>query len=225
VTTDFDLAQTDRLLTTTRSVRRRLDFSRPVAREVLLDCLRLAIQAPTGGNTQGWRWLVVDDPDLRAGLADLYRRTFEPYIAARQAELVAAGLKATNSVVRSSQYLADNLHRVPVHVVPCLLGRLPAGASTAETAGLYGSILPAVWSFMLALRSRGLGSAYTTLHLGFEKEAAELLGIPDTVTQVALIPVAHTKGGDFRPAGRRPIEEIAYFNGWRRTLPSSPPEA
>lgn len=217
MTTDFDLTQTDRLLTTTRAVRRRLDLSRTVERQVVLDCLRVAIQAPTGGNRQGWRWVVVDDPDQRAGLADLYRRSFDPYISVRRAELAAAGAEASlSSVMRSSEYLAENLHRVPVHVVPCLLDRLPDCPSTIESAGFFGSILPAVWSFMLALRSRGLGSAFTTLHLAYESEAGELLGIPDTVTQVALIPVAYTKSGDFRSADRRPIEEIAYVNGWRR---------
>lgn len=212
--TDFDLSQTDRLLRTTRAVRRRLDFTRPVEREIVLDCLRLAIQAPTGGNRQGWRWLVVDDPDKRAGLAELYRRSFEPYIAERRDQLGDGA--ADDPIIRSSAYLSDHLHEVPVHVVPILLGRLPEGASTADASGFYGSILPAVWSLQLALRSRGLGSAFTTLHLVYEKEAAELLGLPNTVTQVALIPVAYYKGTNFRPAARRPLEEITYFNGWRR---------
>jgi nitroreductase len=198
------------LLTTTRAVRRRLELTRPVEREVVLDCLRVAIQAPTGGNRQGWRWLVVDDAEKRAGLAELYRRSFEPYIADQRERM------PNDPIIRSSQYLADHLHEVPVHVVPILLGRLPAGASTVEAAGFYGSILPAVWNLQLALRSRGLGSAFTTLHLAFEDEAAALLGQPNTVTQVALIPVAYYKGTDFRPAERRPIEELTYFNRWRQ---------
>jgi nitroreductase len=214
MSTDFDLAQTDRLLTTTRAVRRRLDFSRPVEREVVLDCLRLAIQAPTGGNSQRWRWIVVDDEATRAGLAELYRRSFEPYIAHRRSEL---GDEAKGDpIITSSQYLSDHMHEVPVLVVPIHLGRLPENAPTAEVASFYGSILPAVWNFQLALRSRGLGSAWTTLHLYQEDEAAQLLGMPNTVTQVALIPVAYYTGEDFKPAARRPIEEITYFNGWRR---------
>jgi nitroreductase len=217
-TPDFDLTQTDRLLTTTRSVRRRLDLSRPVDINVVVDCLRVAIQAPTGGNIQGWRWLIVDDPELRRELADLYRRSFEPYIAARREEMAAAGLPQRNLVTRSSEYLSQHLAEVPVHVVPCILGRLPDNASTEQASGFFGSILPAVWSFMLAHRSRGLGSAYTTLHLAYEREVGELLGIPDTVTQAALIPVAHTLGGDFKPADRRPIEEITYRNGWRQRV-------
>ncbi len=216
--TGFDLTQTDRLLTTTRAVRKRLDLTRPVEREVVLDCLRIATQAPSGGNIQPWRWLVVDDPDIRAGLADLYRKTYGPYIE-QQKELVRqAGGDDNNAVLRSSDYLAEHLHEVPVMVIPCLLNRLPETPSPADTAGFYGSILPATWSFMLALRSRGLGSAYTTLHLHQEQAAAELLGIPDTVTQCALIPVAYTTGGDFKPADRRPVTDVTYFNAWKHKL-------
>src|SRR5262245_39527042 len=211
----FDLAEVDRLLTTTRAVRRRLDLERPVTRETVLACLRVALQAPSGGNTQPWRWLIVDDQDVRAGLADLYRRAFEPYIETQKAAIAAAGGDAESSIVRSATYLTEHLHEVPVHVIPCLLGRLPAGSGTAETAGFYGSILPAVWSFQLALRSRGLGSAFTTLHLQHEREAAALLGVPDTVTQVALLPVAHVSG-DFRPGDRKAAEAVTYWNGWRR---------
>jgi nitroreductase len=210
----FDLSETDRLLTTTRAVRRRLDLTRPVDREVVLECLSLATQAPTGGNRQPWRWLVVDDADTRAGLAELYRAGFVPYMAEQRAAVAAAGGDPDNAIIGSSQHLADHLHEVPVHVVPCLLQRVEA-MSPAELAGFYGSILPAVWSFMLALRSRGLGSAYTTLHLAHEREAAELLGIPETVTQVALIPVAHVEG-DFKPADRKPVEAVVYWNGWGR---------
>lgn len=214
----IDTAATDHLLSTTRAVRKRLDLERPVEMDVVLECLRLAIQAPTGGNTQRWRWLVVDDPDKRAGLAELYQQSFAPYIAARQAEREAAGVDATNRVVDSSMYLSEHLAEVPIHVIPCQLDRLPAGAGVVDTAGFYGSILPAVWSFQLALRSRGLGSAWTTLHLAYEREAGELLGIPDTVTQVALIPVAYFTGDDFKPANRRPVEQITYRNGWKQPL-------
>jgi nitroreductase len=199
-------------------VRKRLDLSRPVERQVVLDCLRVATQAPSGGNSQPWRWLVVDDPDVRAALAALYRKGYEPYIAMQKAAVEAAGGDAGSAILRSSDYLAEHLQEVPVHVIPTLLARLPADASVADTAGFYGSILPAVWSFMLALRSRGLGSAFTTLHLHCEREAAELLGIPDTVTQVALLPVAYTIGSEFRPADRRPVETVTYFNGWRNKL-------
>ena len=214
--TGFDLAQTDALLTTTRAVRRRLDLGRPVPREVVLECLQIAIQAPSGGNSQPWCWLVVDDPEGRAGLADLYRKGYAPYIEAQKEAVRAAGGEGLARILDSSDHLAAHLEEVPVHVIPCLLARLPERPSTADTAGFYGSVLPAVWSFMLALRSRGLGSAFTTLHLLHEREAAELLGIPETVTQVALLPVAYTVGTDFRPADRRPVGDVTYWNGWRQ---------
>ncbi len=208
-TLPFDVAVTDALLSTTRSVRKRLDFDRPVEREVILDCLQLAQQAPTGSNSQGWRWVVVTDAELRAGLAQLYREASADYFGADR-----PGADPQTSRVRDSAvYLRDNLHRVPVQVIPCIKGRAD-GRGNAEAASFYGSILPAAWSFMLALRSRGLGSAWTTLHLGREKEAAALLGIPETVTQVALLPVAYTLGTDFRPAGRPPVERIVHFDGW-----------
>ena len=204
---------TDELLTTTRAVRKRLDLTRPVPRDVVLECLRLAIQAPTGGNSQGWRWLVVDDPGLRAGVAALYRKRADPYLDGYR----QLAPDASNPVLDSSQYLTEHLHEVPVFVIPCLLGRLAETPSNEEGAGFYGSILPAVWNFQLALRSRGLGSVFTTLHLAYEREAGELLGIPATVTQAALIPVAYTVGRDFKPAARRPVEQITYWNAWKQT--------
>ena len=211
----FDLAQTDRLLTTTRSVRKRLDFSRPVEREVVLECLDIALQAPSGGNSQPWRWLVVDDPDKKQQLGALYSKAHDPYMAANRAAAEQAGVTDKNAIMDSSSYLSEHMGEVPVMVIPCLLGRID-GAGVAETAGFYGSILPAAWSFMLALRSRGLGSAWTTLHLNFEREAGEVLGIPDTVTQCALLPVAYYTGEDFKPATRQPAEKVSYINGWKQ---------
>jgi nitroreductase len=211
----FDLTETDRLLTTTRAVRKRLDVGRPVERALVLDCLRIATQAPSGGNSQPWRWLVVDDSEVRAGPAELYRRGYGPYIELQRAAIVAAGGDENHPILRSSDHLAEHLHEVPIHVIPCLLTRLAERPTPADTAGFYGSILPAVWSFALALRSRGLGTAFTTLHLHHEREAAELLGIPDTVTQVALLPVAHVTGSDFRPADRKPVEAVTYWNRWK----------
>jgi nitroreductase len=212
---DFDLQSTDKLLSTTRAVRKRLDLTRPVPREIVTECLQLATQAPSGGNSQPWRFLVIDDPDVKLGIAELYRTGYGPYIEMQKAAVRAAGGDDDSPVIRSSDFLAENLEKVPVMVIPCLLTRLPADASTADTAGFYGSILPAVWSFQLALRSRGLGSAFTTLHLLQEAEAAALLGIPDTVTQVAMLPVAYTTGGDFKPADRRPAGDVTYWNAWR----------
>ncbi len=209
----MDTTATDHLLSTTRAVRRRLDLERPVEPAVILECLRLAVQAPTAANTQTWRWVVVTDPEKRAELARMYAEAGLDYLRA-----AAAGAEdpQTRRVYESAVYLAEVLDRVPVHVIPCIEGRLD-NVPTLRAASFYGSILPAVWSFMLALRSRGLGSVWTTLHLSNEKEAAALLGIPDDVTQVALLPVAYTTGGDFKPASRPPVEGITYWDGWGST--------
>jgi nitroreductase len=211
--TTIDTTVTDHLLSTTRAVRKRLDLERPVEESVILECLRLAVQAPTGSNAQGWRWVVVTDPAKRAELARLYGEGGAGYLRS------AAGNEMdpqTKRVYESALYLTEILDRVPVHVIPCVKGRAD-NAPNILSASMYGSIMPAVWSFMLALRSRGLGSAWTTLHLFKEKEAAELLGIPEGVTQVALIPVGYTTGGDFKPAARPPVEGVTYWDAWGET--------
>ena len=213
--TSFDVGETDRLLTTTRAVRKRLDLARPVERSVVLECLRVGLQAPSGGNVQPWRWMVVDDPDKRAGLAELYQRAYAPYIAMQKEAVVAAGGRDDNAILRSSDHLAEHLAEVPVHVIPCIEGRLDQGAPVALQAAVWGSLLPAAWSFMLAARSRGLGTCWTTLHLVFEQQAQELLGIPDDVTQGALIPVAHVLGGtDFKPGPRRDLDRMLHRDTW-----------
>ncbi len=210
----MDLHVVDHLLTTTRAVRKRLDLGRPVPDEVVTECLRIAIQAPTASNTQSWRWVVVTDPDKRAALADLYRSVFDVFYG----DQPGADLTPQMTRVReSSMFLSQHLGDVPVHVIPCIEGRPVPGGDVFAGASLFGSIFPAVWSFQLALRSRGLGSVLTTLHLPREREAAELLGIPDDVSQVGLIPVAYFTGSDFRPAARRPVEELTYWNTWEQT--------
>lgn len=211
----------DHALTTTRAVRKRLDLDRPVEPEVIEECLQLAIQAPTGGNAQGWRWVVVTDADKRKRLAEVYSRGWQA-VYGGQREAMGADLEPERAaqqerVYDSADFLANNLARVPVHVIPCILGKLGEGTPMWMAASHLASVIPAVWSFQLALRSRGLGSSYTTLHLAGEAEAAELLGIPDTVTQVALIPIAYTKGTDFKPAKRRPAKEITYWDAWKST--------
>ena len=203
----FDLAMTDELLATTRAVRKRLDLDRKVPREVIMECLELAVQAPTGSNSQGWRWLVVDDPKKKKALADLYRKGGEAYLSQAGEAAKQAGNVQTQRVYDSAMYLIDILHKVPMHLIPCLEGRPPEGTPAAALAGYFGSIFPAVWSFQLAARSRGLGTVLTTLHLIYEKEAAEILGIPDNVMQVALLPVAYTKGTDFKRAERPPVSQ------------------
>jgi nitroreductase len=211
---NFDLATTDELLATTRAVRKRLDLDRPVSREIILDCLELAVQAPTGGNAQSWRWIVVDDAAKRAGLAELYRTAARDYLIKARDEAGQRGDDQTRRVYDSAAWLAENFHRAPAMVIPCLEGRPAADAPPVVLSSLYGSIFPAVWSFQLALRARGLGSALTTLHLLKEQEAAALLGLPDNLMQVALLPVGYTQGTDFKRATRPPVSGVTHWNGW-----------
>ncbi len=206
----MDTAVTDHLLSTTRAVRKRLDLDRPVEREVILECLRLAVQAPTASNSQTWRWVVVTDAEKRAKIADLYREGGEAYLRAAAG---TAGEGQTKRVYDSAVYLTEILAQVPVFVIPCVEGRFD-NTPNVMAASMYGSVMPAAWSFLLALRSRGLGSVWTTLHLMKEKEVAELLGIPDNITQVALFPVAYFTGEDFKPASRPPVEEIISWDTW-----------
>jgi nitroreductase len=213
---DFmDIAAADRLLTTTRSVRKRLDYSRPVAPELIQECIDIAIQAPTGSNQQGWSFVVVTDPAKKKALADLYRKGFELYAQMPREERPAEDLRTQQMprVVDSAMYLAQTMDQAPVFLIPCIEGRFEELPQFAQ-ASMYGSILPAVWSFMLAARARGLGSAWTTIHLMFEAEAAAILGIPKTVTQTALLPVAYFKGEDFKPAKRIPSREITHWDAW-----------
>jgi nitroreductase len=210
----------DEVLTTTRAVRKRLDFDRPVAASVIDECLEIALQAPSGSNSQAWHFVVVTDQDKKDKIAALYRQTFADYAAgpAQPTQLHTDDPTMAHTqekVLSSAQYLADNMSRVPVLVIPCCRGRidtpgLPAGA----ISGMLGSIYPAVWSFMLAARERSLGSCLTTLHLNHEAEIAKLLGIPDDISQIALIPVAYTKGTDFKVAPRKDLSNILHRNSW-----------
>jgi nitroreductase len=200
-----DLDAVDHLLSTTRAVRKRLDLDRPVPPETVEECLRLAIQAPTGSNRQGWHWVVVTDADKRAALADMYRAGFGPYM-----DRARSGSEGMTRVGESALWLAERLEQVPVHVIPCIEDYTKGSAH----AGVWASIYPAVWSFQLALRSRGLGSVLTTLHLPRAHDAAELLGIPGGVLQAGLVPVAYYTGEDFKPAKRHPIEDVTSWNRW-----------
>jgi nitroreductase len=207
----------DELLTTTRSVRKRLDLEKPVPREVLLTCLELAIQAPTGSNAQGWQWVFVEDPAKKKALADIYRAGWTWYQAHPKPDYGEGDVRGErmDSVVDSAGFLAAHLEEVPVLMIPCLEGR--PGDFGDMSSSFWASLFPAVWSFCLALRSRGLGSCWTTLHLlnEGERRAAEILDIPfDKYTQGGLFPIAYTKGADFRPAKRLPIEQIVHWDSW-----------
>src|SRR5262245_39791550 len=200
----MDQATVHHLLTTTRSVRRRLDFSRAVDLRILQQCIDIAIQAPNGGNQGRYRFVVVTDPAKRARIGELYRKAFTEFVP---------GGTYTPGLVASTAYLAEHLHEVPVHVIPCVDGRVE-DRGVFWQATRYGSILPAAWCLMLALRSRGLGSAWTTLHLLYETDVAALLGIPGDMTQAALLPVAYFTGDDFKAAKRVPGRKCTYWDTW-----------
>ena len=218
----FDLDQIDRLLMTTKAVRRRLDLTRPVDRALVVDCIRLASYAPNASNSQEWHWVVVDDPEQIARVGEQYRRTTAPVVSEMLARKEAAGDEAGARISRSILYLADHMAEVPLIVIPCYdvaaaherYGRLigPDAAPGGMEPGMYASIYPAVWSFLLAIRSRGLGSVLTTAHQSDQPAMAEILGIPATWDQTALLPIAHTTGGDFVPSPRAPVEPLIVWN-------------
>jgi nitroreductase len=234
--TGFDLAMTDRLLTTTRSVRLRLDLGREVGREVLDTCLGVALQAATGGNLQRWRWVVVRDAGKRAAIGHYYAKAFramlQPATAAEAVSGVAdSGAERVASrdgaiamhekfnedigreqrLMTSVEFLIEHLKDVPVIIVPCVIGRVDPPATASWISSQFGSVYPAIWNLQLALRSRGLGSCITAAHLEYEREVAELLSIPyETVMQICALPVAWYTGTSFRPAARRPLSEVVF---------------
>ena len=222
---EIDLASVDHVLKTTRSVRLRLDFEREIPPALIDEALNIALQAPTGANTQTWRFLVVTDPSLRAQIADCYRKAAESYVAGktglsrtgvsmlREYEADDLRQQQREAMVKSGGYLMENLQRAPVHIIPCIESRFET-EDVFTQASMWGSILPATWSLMLALRARRIASAWTSLHLVCEREVGELLGIPSHYTQAALLPAAWLKGGDLKPAKRLPLSEVAYWNRW-----------
>jgi nitroreductase len=210
-----DLASVDLALTTTRSVRRRIDWERPIPREVIERCIDIATQAPTGLDLEAWRFLVVTEPERKRGLADLYRSAFDELgrLRAEHAENTGTEPPRVRPVLRE---LADRLHEMPALILVCMLGR--PDDSIARQVGFYGSILPAAWSLMVALRARGIGSTWTSLHLLHEGATARLLGIPDGVTQTVLLPVGYMRDAKLRPAARKPAGEVTYWESWGATL-------
>jgi nitroreductase len=214
--TGFDLDEVDRLLTTTKQVRKRLDLTRPVPVEDLLEIIEIANHAPMGGNLERNRWLIVTDPELRAQIAQRFAAVGRPYLAANAAVRTD---DRTEKVLDSAGFLVEHLADVPALVIALRLDRPPLDPSTqGEAAAYYGSVLPGVWSFQLAARARGIGSAWTTFHLGYESEIAELLGIPATVTQVCLLAVGYYTGETFAPAPRRPAREVTFLDRWKQPV-------
>lgn len=213
----------DHALKTTRSVRFRLDFEQPLDPAAIEECLEIALQAPTASNSQQWQWVVVTDPGKIAAIAEVYRRSFE-VLANRPAEErpdYGAGDSRTEQaekVTASATYLAEQMHRCPAMLLACINGRVEDEGAQRQAA-VYGSILPGAWSFMIAARARGIGMAWTTLHLRHEEEVADLLGIPRDVTQAALFPMARFSGEDFKPAPRVPLAEVVHWNEWGRRNP------
>jgi nitroreductase len=200
-------------------VRKRLDLDTPVPESLLRECLQIAVQAPSGSNSQGWHFMLVTDQAKKSAIADYYRKAFDAYQESPNRPtrtFSEPGMAVAHErILDSARYLVDNLARVPALMIPCCTGRPDArGMNLMSMASVFGSILPAVWSFMLAARERGLGTCWTTLHLTYEKEIAALLGIPDTHAQVALIPIAFTRGTDFQPAPRKDLDELVHTNSW-----------
>lgn len=198
------VAAVDWALGTTRSVRRKIDWERPIERRLIEECIEVAVQAPTGANQEAWRFLVLDEPAPKQAVADLYRRAMERYAALRPG---ADGPKNT------AQELATRLQDLPALILVCSEGQ-PFADTNAMRVAFYASVLPAAWSLMVALRARRVGSTWTTLHLTHEEEAASALGIPDGVTQTVLLPVGHMDGARLRPAARRPAREVTFWNAW-----------
>jgi nitroreductase len=204
----------DEILTTTRAVRKRLDVTRKVPRALLEECLELAFQAPNGSNKNLWRWIIVDDPEMVAKLGAEYRTAMGVLQSGQQTSMFSdtSDSREEAKLLDSAYALADKIERMPALLIPLMPGRVE-GKSVVEQAAMWGSIVQAVWSFMLALRSRGLGSCWATVTSRREKEIAALLGIPyEEYTQVGMFPIAYTIGTDFKKAWRKPVAEVLSYN-------------
>jgi nitroreductase len=207
----------EQLLTTTRSARKSLDLDADVDIDDIRECLRVGLQAANGSNQQSWRWLVIADPTLRRKLAELYRNAYLLRVGGRMlGDLVPAG-SPEGRLMSSTEWLVENLANVPLLVIPCYQPYLPRidGDESFYQATLYGSIFPAVWNFQLALHDRGYGTCITTLHLHQDDAVRELLQIPDSYAQGCLLPVGRLRNGQtFRPARRRPLDEVVAVDRW-----------
>ena len=207
----------DELLTTTRAVRKRLDLSRPVERSLVEECIEIAVQAPSGSNRQAWHWVIVDDPAKKQALAAIYGEVFDGHMAAPTRANYAEGdtrAERYDLISASAKHLRDHYHEVPMLLLAYQEGRVEDLAPTSQ-AGYWGSVIPAVWSFMLALRARGLGSAWTTMTCRREREVAEIVGVDHArYSHVGMFPIAYTIGTEFKPAPRLDMAEIIHWNEW-----------
>jgi nitroreductase len=207
--TDLLALSPDELLSTTRAVRKRLDLDRPVPMEVVREALAVALQAPSGSNSQGWHWIVLTEAGVKTRVAEFYKRSYRAY---REA-MPKPATPAQERIAASSDYLSEVMGQVPVLVIGAITVGA-AGLTEGNQAGVWGSVLPAAWSLALALRARGLGTAWTTLHLNYEREVAEVLGLPANVRQGVLLPVAYSKGTDFKPGPRADLDAVLHVDGW-----------
>jgi nitroreductase len=215
-----DANSIDHILTTTRAVRKRLDLTRPIDPAIIEDCIEIATHAPSGSNRQGWHFLVITDAALKRKVAARYKQSFDLYLAAQREQGVNTpaddpGRGQLDKVLDSAIYLSEHMGDAPALIIVCGDGRVETAGQMAQ-AGFYGSVLPAAWSLVIALNARGIGAAWTTLHLRYEKEVAEVLGIPEDVTQAVLLPVGYIKGGPMSKAARKPARDRTYWNGWGR---------
>ncbi len=206
---DFDLTQIDEVLSTARSVRRNLDFERPIEREVLYDCIDVAVQAPTGIAGENWRFVIVDEPEPKAAIAEIYREVLLSIFAERDMPL-----KPTHKA------LIERLHEIPAMIFVCVDGE-PIGDEVSSNVAFYGSILPAAWSLMLALRARQIGATWTSLLSSRQKDVADVLHIPPGVVQTVMLPVGYTKGATMRRAARQPAAEVSFWNRWGEHSPGN----
>jgi nitroreductase len=214
-------AAVDHVLTTTRSVRKRLDLKRPVDPKLIEEAIDIAVQAPTGSNVQGWHFLVVTDAEQKNAIADLYRKGADLYRTMPRKEYAAGDPRRAQQarMAVSGAHLYQHMHEVPAIVFVGIEGRVETQPLAAQ-ASTYGSALPAAWSFMLALRTRGVGAAWTTLALIHERELTKLLGVPDDITLAVMLPIGYYTGDDFKPAKRLPARERTHWNGWGKRRPS-----
>ncbi len=211
----------DQLLSTTRAVRKRLDFDRPVPDELVRECVDLAMQSPSGSNNMTMQFVVVRDEAKRKAIGEIYRQCYSIYQSMDGVYIrsIDKGDDSANAQQQrsadSADYLGEHMGDAPVLVIGCTEGARADGMPGMMVSSVMGNVLPAMWSFMLAARARGLGTAWTTVHLMMEQQVADVLGIPfDTVQQVCLSPLAFTKGTDFKPAKRPPADSIIHWDAW-----------